>query len=256
MKAFARRPPVAVLQLLLVLGVLAVLEVAPRLGWVDPLTLIPLSAMAAELAEMLRSGEIVPHLASTGSMVVMAFGLATVTGLAGGYVLWRWRPAFRMLDPYLTSYYALPIFAFYPVLIAVFGVNRIPIVLIAWAWAVVAVVVNTVAGLRHIPVTYHKIVRVYRLGRWQAFRRIYFPASAPFLWGGIKLAFSYSIIGVVASEFILAPRGLGWLVAYNYNNFGLPKMYAAILLVVVLTVTATLLLGLAERRVGNPGRER
>lgn len=251
MRPLARRPPTVAVQVALVVAVLALVDLAPRLGWVDPLTLIPLSAMVAELADMLAGGEMIPHLISTGSMVLVAFALATVTGLLAGYALWRCRPAFRMLDPYLTSYYALPIFAFYPVLIAVLGVNRVPIVLIAWAWAVVAVVVNTVAGLRHIPATYHKIARVYRLGRWRAFRRVYFPASAPFLWGGIKLAFSYSIIGVVASEFILAPRGLGWLVAYHYNNFGLPKMYAAMLLVVVLAVTATALLGLAERRRGR-----
>lgn len=232
----------------LVAVVLAMLEIAPRLGWIDPLTVVPLSAMAGQVVEFFRTGDIWRHLVATGSMVATSFVLATVTGLATGYLLWHSRRGFRMLNPYLTSYYALPIFAFYPALIAVFGLNRTPIILIAWAWAVVAVVVNTVNGLRRINPAFHKVARLYRLSRWQAFWRVEFPAAAPFLFTGVKLAVSYSIIGVVASEFILAPEGLGWLVAFHYNNFGLRQMYGAILLVVALTMAIIGLVGLVERR--------
>src|SRR5699024_10564449 len=139
-------------------------------------------------------------------------------------------------------------FAFYPVLIGIFGVNPIPIVLIAWAWAVVAVVVNTVTGFRAIPDVHHKTVAVYGLSRWEAFWQIYLPAAVPQVFSGVKLAITYSIIGVVASEFILATEGLGWLVAFNYNNFGLSEMYAGIMLVVVITMTITTLVGFVERR--------
>ncbi|MGH3343204.1 MAG: ABC transporter permease [Carbonactinosporaceae bacterium] len=229
-------------------GLAVLIEVLPRAGAVDPLSLVPLSVMAAELASMVSSGQIAPHLASTGSMVLAAFLLACVSGMLSGYALWRSPRAFRLLDPYLTSYYALPVFAFYPVLVALFGLSRTPIVLIAWAWAVVAVVLSTVGGLRKIPAVYHKVAAVYRLGRWQAFRRVYVPAAAPLVFNGVKLALSYSIIGVVASEFILAPSGLGWLVAYSYENFAVAQMYAVMLLIVVLTVGATTGIGLLQRR--------
>lgn len=245
------RPPVVYLQVILIVVALGLLELAPRAGWVSTLTLVPLSEMVTQLWAMFVSGQIWPHLASTGSMVLIAFFLAVTTGIISGLMLWLSPRSFRMLDPYLTSYYALPIFAFYPVLIAIFGLNRIPIVLIAWAWAVVAVIVNTVAGLRHIPATYHKLVRAYRLSRWQALRRVYIPSAAPFIFNGVKLAFSYSIIGVIASEFILASKGLGWLVAYNYNNFGLTKMYATMLLIIILTGIATTIIGLIEKRIGK-----
>jgi NitT/TauT family transport system permease protein len=58
------------------------------------------------------------------------------------------------LNPYLTSYYALPVFAFYPVLIAILGVNARPIIAISWAWAVVAVVINTLAGFQQVPAVF------------------------------------------------------------------------------------------------------
>lgn len=243
-----RRHAVLTARAVLVLAVLTLLELGPRLGWLDALTIIPLSEMVWQVVEFFRGGEIWRHLRATGTMVVASFVLSVATGLVLGYVLWRSPPIYRVVNPYLTSYYALPVFAFYPVLIAVFGFNRVPIILIAWAWAVVAVIVNSVTGFSRIKRSYHKLVRVYGLSRWQAFRRVYFPSAAPFIFNGIKLAVSYSIIGVVASEFILAAEGLGWLVAFHYNNFGLQEMYGAILLIVIITMTITAVVGLAERR--------
>ena len=245
--AYRRR--VLLTRALLVVAVLVVIEVAPRSGLVDPLTLVPLTEMGEQLVAMLGSGALTPHLVSTGSMVLAAFLLACVSGMLGGYVLWRSPRTYRVLDPYLTSYYAMPFFAFYPVLVAIFGLSRTPIILIAWAWAVVAVVVGTVGGLRKIPVVYHKVVRVYRLPRWHAFRRVYVPAAAPLVFNGVKLALSYSIIGVIASEFILAPNGLGWLVSYNYENFAVAQMYAVMLLIVVLTIVLTSAIGAVQRRI-------
>lgn len=249
--AYTRR--VWAVRALLVALVLAAVEVLPRTELVDPVTLVPLSEMLEQLVAMLGSGALTPHLTATGSMVLAAFLLASLTGMLIGYVLWRLPRVYRVLDPYLTSYYAMPFFAFYPVLVAIFGLSRVPVILIAWAWAVVAVIVGTVGGLRKIPTVYHKVTAVYRLSRWQAFRRVYVPAAAPLVFNGVKLALSYSIIGVIASEFILAPNGLGWLVSYNYENFAVAQMYAVILLIVVLTIALTSAIGLVQRRIQRLG---
>lgn len=237
----------------LIAAVLAAVEILPRAGVVDRVTLVPLTEILTELVRMLGAGVLTPHLLSTGSMVVAAFLLASVSGMLLGYLLWLSPRAYALLDPYLTSYYAMPFFAFYPVLVAIFGLSKVPIVLLAWAWAVVAVIVGTVGGFRKIPVVYHKVAAVYRLGHWQAFRKVYVPAAAPLVFNGIKLALSYSIIGVIASEFILAPSGLGWLVSYDYENFAVAQMYAVITLIVVLTIVLTSLIGAVQRRIHTLG---
>jgi NitT/TauT family transport system permease protein len=245
----AYRRKVLATRTILILLVLATVEILPRAGMVDPVTLVPLSEMVQQLVAMLQSGVLTPHLVSTGTMVLSAFLLACISGLAIGYLLWRAPRAYAVLDPYLTSYYAMPFFAFYPGLIAIFGLSRLPIILIAWAWAVVAVIVGTVGGLRKVPLVYHKVASVYGLSRWRAFTRVYMPAAAPLVFNGVKLALSYSIIGVIASEFILAPNGLGWLVSYNYENFAVAQMYAVILLIVLGTIALTSAIGMVQRRI-------
>ena len=94
-----------------IIAAIAALEIVPRAGLGDAITLIPLSRIVPEFFELLTDGELTPHLLSTGGAFVLSFLLAGVTGVPLGYLLWRYEPLRRTLDPYLTTYYAIPIFA-------------------------------------------------------------------------------------------------------------------------------------------------
>ena len=130
---------------------LVIIELLPRLGIVDRLSLVPLTEMVRQLWLLIADGILQPHLVRTLTAIVVAGVAATVTGLPLGVLLWRLQPLRRVRAPYLTTYYAIPVFAFYPLFIAVFGLGVAPVILIAWAWAVVAIVLNTVVGLNQVP---------------------------------------------------------------------------------------------------------
>ncbi|MGH3089218.1 MAG: ABC transporter permease [Rubrobacteraceae bacterium] len=236
-----------------ILAAVAALEILPRAGLGDAITLIPLSEILPELFTMLASGEMTPHLLATGGAFVLSFVLAGVTGVPLGYLLWRYRPLKRTLDPYLTTYYAIPIFAFYPLLLAVLGFNIWPIVAISWAWAVVAVVLNTAIGFGEVPRVLVKVGQSMNLSRWQILSRIFFPASIPYVFTGLKLGMVYSLIGVIASEFVLSTKGLGYLVSYNYTNFRTATMYSAMFLILALAILLNWALNSTERRLHGHG---
>lgn len=236
-----------------ILAAIAALEFLPRLGLGDAITLIPLSQILPELFEMLASGEMTPHLLATGGAFFLSFLLAAITGVPLGYLLWRYRPIKRTLDPYLTTYYAIPIFAFYPLLLAVLGFNIWPIVAISWAWAVVAVVLNTAIGFGEVPRVLIRVGQSMNLSRWQILSKIFFPASVPYIFTGLKLGMVYSLIGVIASEFVLSTRGLGYLVSYNYTNFQTATMYSAMFLILALAILLNWTLNRTERRLYGHG---
>jgi len=77
---------------------------------------------------------------------------------------------------------------------------------------------------------------------------IYFPAAWPFIFTGLKLAASYSIVAVIATEFILSARGLGYSISYSYDNFDINGMYGSILLVIMIALTVNTVLGYVESR--------
>lgn len=236
-----------------IIAAVAALEIVPRAVLGDAITLIPLSRIVPEFFELLADGELIPHLLSTGGAFVLSFLLAGVTGVPLGYLLWRYEPLKRTLDPYLTTYYAIPIFAFYPLLLAIFGFNILPVVVISWAWAVVAVVLNTAIGFGEVPRVLIKVGQSMNLSRWQLLSRIFFPAAVPYVFTGLKLGMVYSLIGVIASEFVLSTQGLGYLVSYNYTNFRTAAMYSAMFLILFLAILLNWALNSIERRLYEHG---
>jgi len=244
----SRTAKVRLAQAAVLTTIVAFVEVAPRVGIVGRTTLIPLSEMVGELFELLSSGELTPHIVQTFSAVFGAFALALVTGVPAGVVLWRVDTLKQVLDPYLLIYYAVPFFAFYPLLISILGLGIAPILAIAWGFSVVILVTNTASGLAQIPEAYTAAGRDMNLSRWQMLRYVYLPASVPYVFTGLKLGFVYALIGTIASEFILAESGLGWLIAYSYNSFDVPGMYAAMLLVITLALAVNTVLANVEAR--------
>lgn len=244
----SRTHKVRLAQLLVIGSILTFVEFAPKLGWVGETTLIPLSAMLGELTTLLFDGTLTPHIEQTFTAVFGAFALAVVTGIPAGIALWRVNTLKQILDPYLLIYYAIPFFAFYPLLISLLGLGIAPILLIAWGFSVVIIVMNTASGLSEIPEAYVLAGRDMNLSSWQMLRYVYLPASVPYVFTGLKLGFVYSLIGTIASEFILAENGLGWLISYSYNNFDIRGMYAAMLLVILLAIIMNTILALIENR--------
>ncbi len=253
---------ILVLRWLTVLAFLLVLEVLPRAGLVRPSTLEPVSVILVRLGEILFSGTIpspyfaragtptlASHLSATLGSILVSYAGAVLIGTPAGVLLWRFPVLARILNPYLVVYYALPIFALYPLFILLFGIGFLPIVLLGFLFAVVVVIVNTALGLRRVDEEiYPKVGRSLGLRPVQMYLSIYLPGAAPFVFSGWKLAFVYSTISVIASEFLISVRGLGHVIDRSYRNFETANMYAAIILVIGGVMLANSVLTWIERR--------
>jgi len=236
------------LRLGLIAAAVLALELLCRTGVIAPLTLIAPSQMAQALGRLIAAGTVTGDAAKTFGNVALALALAVSLGFAAGVVLHGLPRLRRVLDLLFAGYYAVPFFVFYPLLIVLFGLNDWPIVAIGFLFGVVAMVVNTLDGLDRIPPVLLKVGRVHRLGPLRTALLITLPASAPHLFTGVKLVVAYAFIGVIAAEFILSGAGLGYAIAYAYNNFDNRTMYALMLLVLVAVTAVNTVLHVWERR--------
>jgi NitT/TauT family transport system permease protein len=218
------------LRLALVAAVVLGLELACRLGALSPLSMIPPSEMLAAAWTILATGQAGPDIAFSLGNVALASLLAIVGGFAGGLLLHAFPRLRHAADPILAAYYAVPTFVLYPVLIILFGLGSGPLVVIGALFGVVAMVVATVMGLDAVPPALRNTAAVLRLGRIRSLLHIQLPAAALHLIGGIKLAVAYSVIGVVAGEFILSTNGVGKQIAFAYNDFDTASMYGYLVL--------------------------
>src|SRR5690348_4987783 len=82
----------------------------------------------------------------------------------------------------------------------------------------------------HVPPVVVKTAEIMKLDAFRQLILLKLPAAGPHLVTGIKLAVVYSVIGIVAGEFILATAGIGKRVSYAYDNFDNNTMYGMLLL--------------------------
>jgi NitT/TauT family transport system permease protein len=245
------------IRLAVVVAAVGLLEAACRFDYINRKVLIAPSDMAAALWHMLATGEVNGPMARTFGIVVASVVIAVVLGFVLGLVIHALPAARRALDPFFATYYAVPIFIFYPVMVAIFGLSVIPILLMGIANAIVAMIIATLNGLDRVPRVLTKVARVHRMGPLETALRLKLPAAAPHLFTGVKLAVSYGFIAVIASEFILAPAGLGRVIADAYNDFNNSRMYGLVLLLlIVATVVNTMLHAWDQRFAERRGTRR
>ena len=233
---------IGAIRLAVIVAAIGLLELACRSGLIAHTVVIPPSEMASALTKLLASGAVNDDIVRTMGVVVVSVVASVVLGFALGLFIHAVPRVREALDPFFATYYAVPIFIFYPVMVAIFGLSLIPIVLIAIANAAVAMIIATLNGLDRVPSVLTKVARVHRMGALDTAVRLKLPAAAPHLFTGLKLAVSYGFIAVIASEFILAPAGLGRDIADAYADFNNARMYALILLLLIIATCVNMAL--------------
>src|SRR5882724_11127130 len=234
----------------LAIGVALVLllEALCRFGVIDRFALIPPSEILWHLGRMLASASMWPAILKTLTNVAIACVAAIAAGVVSGTLIHGWRALRETLEPLFAAYYAIPVYAFYPLFIVIFGLGDFPQVLIGFMLGVVAVIVNTLAGLDRVPRVLMKTARVHRLGPVATALRISLPYAVPYIFTGIKLAVAYSFIGVIGAELIMSRTGLGYEIGYAYNNFDNAVMYPLIVFVLAVAATVNTMFFLWEKK--------
>src|SRR5712671_2004512 len=239
---------VRLIQLGIVGTVIAALELLCRAGVIDRFTMIPPSEMLLALGNVVATAPwFWPDVAYTLGNLVAAIGLSVLGGFLIGVVVHAIPRLRRVLDPIFTSYYAVPTFVLYPLLIVFFGIGPVSLIVLGALFGIVAMIVATVTAIDRVPRVLLKVARVARLGPVRTALLMKLPAASPHLMTGLRLAVAYSVIGVIAGEFILSTEGIGRRVALAYNNFDNQTMYGLLVLILAFAIAVNAVLGSLEQ---------
>ena len=244
------------IRLIVIASFIGLIEALCRTKLISPLTMIPPSEMASGLVKLLINGKMNMDIASTMINVATALSLAVSVGFVAGALLFVMPRVRRVVDPLLATYYAIPIFVFYPFFVVLFGLNRYPQIAIGFLLAVVAMIINTLNGFDRVPKVLLKTAQVYRMGRVRTILQIILPFATLYICTGLKLAVAYSFIGVIAAEFILAGEGMGYEINFAFNDFDNLTMYPLILLIIVAATTINMALYAWEKKYAQRQTER
>lgn len=234
-------PPALVLVLLVLLWQILVtaLNVPP---YILPTPSEIISELVSRWQSQLASATFV-----TLQEVVIGFVVALVTALIIATALHMSPTARRAVYPLLIGSQTIPIVVIGPILAIIFGYGILPKVILVTLICFFPIVVTTIDGLASVDPQLIRMMRTLYGTRWSIFRRIEFPAALPSMFSGIRVGATYAAIGAVFGEYAGSTNGLGYVMILATPMLQVSVVFAAILLLSLISVSLFLLVSLAER---------
>ncbi len=231
------------------LCLLAALESVVRAGYVSLLILSPPSAIARKVLEDVKGMELWSSLQTTSLEFMIAFLISLILGVFFGILFFRFRFFGAAVEPLLLAFYAAPTILLYPVFLTLFGLGSKAVVSMAVVLGCIPIMVNVNIGLAGVEPIFIRLGRSLKATRWQMFWKIMLPAATPTIFTGFRLGFTYTLVGVVAVEFITFSGGLGKMVSWRYFIFDTEGLFSGIVFISLIAALMNNLLHRAEERI-------
>lgn len=241
-----RWPRPANLRIAIICILLLLWEILPRSGSVAELFLPPLSKTLSVLwiDRWIYGEALLVTIYEILCAMLIACGAGILIGaLVGGLATLR-----TLFLPVFSSLYAVPLIVLYPLFSAWFGIGSESKIAFAGLYGFFPVMLTTAAGVRTIDPQYLLVARSMGATISQQITRVIIPAAMPTMLTGFRLGGVLTIIGVVVSEMLTSAAGIGYLVTLNRTILDSARVYAAIILVLVLTTCFDWLARMLERR--------
>jgi len=228
---------------------LGILEAVVRGGFISVLILTSPSAIALRAWEDLRGAELWSGLQTTAMEFSLAFLISLFLGVVLGVLFFRFQILRSAIEPLLLALYAAPTILLYPVFLTLFGLGSAAVVSMAIVFGSIPIMVNVSVGLAGVEPIFVKLGRSLKTTRWQMFWKIMFPAATPTIFTGLRLGFTYTLVGVIAIEFITFSGGLGKMVSWRYFLFDTDGVFSGIVFIILIAVLMNHLLRRTEDRI-------
>lgn len=229
MKQLTKAAPVLVIS-----GILLLWEMTVQIAGI-PLYVLPapsdmFGTFAAEFSTLLYHGAVTVMEALAG--MAISFVLGIFIG-----ILIDAMPTFRKcIYPILVVTQTVPVIVLAPIFIIYMGFGYAPKILTVVLMCFFPIVVSFSDGLGEMDQGYLNLVRTYGGSRLQIYRIVKIPAAMISLLSGLKVAATYSISGAVVGEWIASQSGLGYYLIRAKNAYMLDKVFACVLMIIILSL--------------------
>lgn len=228
---------------------LALWEVASRLElapeWIFPGP----SAVAASLAELLRSGELASTIGRSVGRLGVGYGLSLVAGVPLGLLIGQSRIADDLLGTIVLGLQSLPSICWLPLALLWFGLSEGAIVFVVVMGSALAIALASRSGVRELNPLWVRAARTLGARGLSLYTTVLLPASLPALLSGARLGWTFAWRSLMAAELLYASGGLGQMLHAGRELNDAPRVFAVMVLIMVLGL-------LSERLVFTPVEQR
>lgn len=222
--AAARRPPRPLSWLqpaLLPVAVLVLWEISGRRNWIPAALLPPPSAVARGWWEWAfgtdtfgmnaYSGTWAANLVASALRVGQGFALAIVVGVPLGVLIGWSRRTAQLIDPSIQALRPIPITAWLPFSIALFGIRSFGAIFLIALGAFYPIVVNAAHGARDVNRNLARAARMMGATPTQLLFRVVLPSAAAAVFTGLRIGLGIAWTAVIVAEMVAVKSGLGYV---------------------------------------------
>lgn len=143
--------------------------------------------------------------------VAQGFLLASLVGVPLGLLIGWSKFISQLFDPLIQSLRPIPITAWLPFSIAVFGIRDVGSIFLIFLGGFYAIVVNATQGARDVDRNLVRAALMMGASRAQLLYRVVLPAAMPSIFTGLRIGLGISWTAVIVSEMVAVKSGLGYV---------------------------------------------
>ena len=156
------------------------------------------------------------------------------------------------LYPIAVIFQVTPVVAIAPLILIWVGFDNAEyaILILAIIVAFFPVLANANLGIKSVNDNLHELFSLYGSSRYQRLIKLQIPFALPFILTGMKTSIGLSLIGTVVAEFVAGSgtsTGLAWRIIEAGNRLDVAKLFAALILLVILGIFLFLLISYIEK---------
>jgi len=178
---------------------------------------------------------------------VLGFLCTAVVGTLIGILISWSKIVQKAVMPLFIMFNSIPMVAVAPILLIWMGYGLKTNVLIAFLVSFFPMVINTAAGLSSVEDDLLDLVRYLNGSKLQVFWKIRLPNALPYIFSGLKICTTLSVMGVIVGELIASDSGLGYVIINAQLVMDTPPLFASLILMSLLGWGMFLVVSAVER---------
>lgn len=194
-----------------------------------------------------HAGVLLYHTGITSVEAVGGFIIGSALGAVLGTVFAYSRFLARGFLPFIIAANTIPVVAIAPIIIIWFGHGISSKIAVTAFLSFFPLALNMMKGLQSYDRVVMDVFHIAAASPAQRFFKMRLPNALPYVFVGLKLNVTFSVIGAIVAEFVQADRGLGFVIMTAYRSMGMPRLWAAMLLSALLGILFFLLIAWLER---------
>lgn len=180
--------------------------------------------------------------------IVIGYLAAVILGVVCGIGMGMSKTFSAIFKPIFELIRPIPTLAWIPLALVWFGSGEMSKYFIVFYGAFANIVINTFAGVSSADPVLKGAARMLGAKENQMLTTVILPWSVPYIFSGMQIALSASLMGVIASEMVKANEGIGWVIFAAQETGNTTQILAAMIAIAIMGFVIATTMRMIERK--------